>query len=310
MSIKFQDYYEILDVKRDATQKEIKSAYHKLARKWHPDLHTGQDKEAAEEKIKKINEAYEVLSDPDKRAKYDRLGANWQGGQDFQPPPNMDGFEFYTGGAGAGDFSDFFEMLFGGGGFSRRNPFGAGGDPFAGARRAQRGPVKGQDVEAELDVALEDVHHGAEKSLQLSVGRELKTLTVKIPKGINNGSRIRLKGQGGEGFNGGEKGDLYLKISIQPHPRYKVECSDLEAEITLRPEQAVLGDDITISTLEGQVSLKIPPMIRAGKRLRLKAKGLNSKDSRGDLYVKIKIDIPESLSPEAEDLYRRLKELS
>ncbi len=306
MSVKFQDYYEILGVKRDAAQKEIKSAYHKLARKWHPDLHTGKNKEDAEEKIKKINEAYEVLSDPEKRAKYDRLGANWQAGQDFQPPPNMDGFEFYTNVGGAGDFSDFFETLFGSGAFT-----GAAGTPFGRTgRRARSGPVKGQDVEAELDITLEDVHHGSEKSIQMSIGHEVKSLNVKIPRGISDGSRIRLKGQGREGIGGGEKGDLYLKLNVLPHPVFKVEGRDLEVEITLRPEQAVLGDQVTISTLDGQVAMKVPPGARSGKRLRLRGKGLNGKEGPGDLYVRVKIDIPENLTPQQEELYRKLAELS
>lgn len=300
MAVKFQDYYEVLGVKRDATPKEIKSAYHKLARKWHPDLHSSNDKDEAEEKIKKINEAYEVLSDPEKRAKYDRLGANWQNGQDFQPPPNMDGFEFYSTTGNAGNFSDFFEMLFG----------GAGADPFARAgRRARRGPTKGQDVETHLELTLEDVQRGAEKSLQLSLGHEVKTLSVKIPQGIGDGGKIRLKGQGGEGFGGGERGDLYLTVRIVPHPSFKLSGSDLETEVSLRPEQALFGDQVTIPTLDGSVNMKIPPGARAGKRLRLRGKGLNTKSGPGDLYVRIKIDLPDYLSPEEEELYRQIAEL-
>ncbi len=305
MSVKFQDYYEVLGVKRDATAKEIKSAYHKLARKWHPDLHSGKEKEEAEEKIKKINEAYEVLSDPEKRSKYDRLGANWQGGQDFQPPPNMDGFEFYTTTGGGGDFSDFFEMLFGAGGFNPNagGPFGRAG------RRARRGPVKGQDVEARLELSLEDVHRGAETSIQLSLGHEVKTLNVKIPQGIGNGGKIRLKGQGGEGFGGGERGDLYLTVHIRTHPVFKVSGSDLEAEISLRPEQAVLGAEVAVPTLDGSVTMKVPPASGANRRLRLKGKGLNSKSGPGDLYVKVRIDLPDYIGPEEQELYRKIADL-
>ena len=326
MSVKFQDYYEVLGVGRDATEKEIKTAYRKQARKWHPDLHTDKEKEQAEEKIKQINEAYEVLKDKEKRAKYDRLGANWQAGQDFRPPPDMDGFSFHTnfGGGGEGAFSDFFETLFGGGAGFRRA-----------ARAPRHGSARGRDIEAELELSLEELYRGGEKSLQFST-RELcavcggaghdgtafcracggtgeksgvRTLTVKIPPGVSEGSRIRLKGQGGEGLNRGVKGDLYLKVRLLPHQVFKVSGEDLETEIILRPEQAVLGDRVPVPTLDGQVNLKIPAGIRVGKRLRLKGKGLPVRGGRGDEYVQIKIDLPDSLSAEEEELYRKIAEL-
>lgn len=331
MSVSFQDYYEILGINRTATDKEIKSAYRKLARKWHPDLHNGKDKETAEEKIKKINEAYEVLSDKEKREKYDRLGANWRAGDDFYPPPDMEGFHFYTGGdAGTSGFSDFFETIFGSG-------FGADfGSGFGrNTRTTRRGPVKGQDVESELELTIEDAYRGGQKSLQLSVrekcracggqgyeGRSFcrrcggtgvtsntKTLTVKIPAGVADGSRIRLKGQGGEGLNGGARGDLYLKVHILPHPLYKIKGSDLETGVTLRPEQAVLGDQVSVSTLDGTVLMRVPAGTRTGKRLRLRGKGLPNKDGRGDEYVIVNIDIPEQLSAEEKKLYQQLAAL-
>lgn len=330
MSVTFQDYYETLGVKRDATEKQIKTAYRKLARKWHPDLHTGKAKEEAEEKIKLINEAYEVLKDPEKRSKYDRLGANWQSGQDFRPPPDMGGFQYYTNMNGdSGGFSDFFEMLFGG-----AAPGGPGGYSRAG-RNVRRGPVRGRDIETELELTLEEAYRGGDKVLQLS-NREIcptcggsgqsentfcyrcggtgeitggKTLTVKIPPGVRQGSRIRLKGQGGEGLAGGVKGDLYLKVRLLPHPLFKLQNNDLETEITLRPEQAVLGDKISVPTLDKPVLMKVPPGIRAGKRLRLRGKGMPTKDGSGDEYVRIKIDLPEQLSAEEEQLYRQLAEL-
>ncbi|KJS16381.1 MAG: molecular chaperone DnaJ [Peptococcaceae bacterium BRH_c4b] len=331
MAVTFQDYYETLGVSRKATDKEIKTAYRKLARKWHPDLHSGKDKEAAEEKFKHINEAYEVLSDADKRSKYDRLGANWRAGQDFTPPPDMDGFQYYTnaGGGGAGGFSDFFETLFG----------GAGGSPFSRAGRAgwapRQGPLRGQDVESELELTLEEAYRGGEKTIQMS-SREIcpacggagivnnafcnrcggtgtnnttRTLTVKIPPGVQDGSRIRLKGQGGEGMTGGARGDLYMKIHLAPHPIYKIDGYDLETEVTLRPEQAVLGDQIAVPTLDGPVNMKVPAGFRAGRRLRLREKGLPRKEGRGDQYVRIKIDIPDNLSDQEQELYRQLAEL-
>jgi curved DNA-binding protein len=326
MSVAFQDYYETLGVKRDAADKEIKSAYRKLARKWHPDLNSGKEKEAAEEKFKQINEAYEVLSDPEKRSKYDMLGANWRSGQDFRPPPDMDGFHFYTNAnGGEGGFSDFFEMLFGGGG----SPFGRV------ARATRRGPTRGQDVESEIELSLEDAYRGGEKSLQLAqreacptcggtgyaqdtfcnrcggtgVKSGTKTLAVKIPPGMQDGSRIRLKGQGSEGIQGGPRGDLYLKVKLAEHPLFKLVGNDLETEITVRPEQAVLGDKVSVPTLDGQVTMKIPASARSGMRLRLRGKGWPVKEGRGDQYVRIKIDIPGRLSEEEEALYRQLAAL-
>lgn len=320
MSVKFQDYYETLGVNRNASEKEIKTAYRKLARKWHPDLHTEKDKAGAEEKFKQINEAYEVLGDPEKRSKYDRLGANWRAGDNFQPPPDTEGFHFYTGG-GAGGFSDFFETIFGGAG------------PFTGAgRNVRRGPVRGRDVESELELSLEEAYRGGEKSIQLSAGeicpqcggdgcqndefcrqcggagvkRSLKTLTVKIPPGVREGSRIRLKSQGGEGLNGGPRGDLYLKVHFLPHPVFRVDGADLETEIVLRPEQAVLGGQVAVPTLDGQVEMKVPPGTGAGRRLRLRGKGIPSGEGRGDLYVRVKIDIPADISAREEELYRQL----
>ncbi|MCG8400485.1 MAG: J domain-containing protein [Firmicutes bacterium] len=328
MGVTFQDYYKTLGVERSATEKEIKAAYRKLARKWHPDLHSAKDKQEAEEKFKQVNEAYEVLNDPEKRAKYDRLGANWRDGQDFQPPPDMGDVRFYTnmGAGGAGGFSDFFEMFFGG----RGAPFGR-----TGRTTRPGGPVRGQDVESELELTLEEAYRGGEKTIQLSsrevcpacggagIGGDtfcsrcggtganaaVKTLTVKIPPGVRDGGRIRLKGQGGEGYAGGPGGDLYLKVRLLPHPQFKVQGDDLETEVVLRPEQAVLGDRVSVPTLDGTVKMKVPAGIRTGKRLRLRGKGMPLRDGRGDEYVRVAIDIPERLSPEEEDLYRQLAAL-
>ncbi len=326
MSVTYHDYYETLGVGRSATEKEIKTAYRKMARKWHPDLHPGKDKAAAEEKFKQINEAYEVLSDPEKRAKYDELGASWRDGQDFRPPPDAKGARFYTRtGDEAGGFSDFFETLFGGAtSFSRTS-----------RKTRHGGAVRGQDIETELEITLEEAYRGIEKSLQLST-REVcavcggtghdydafcnrcggtgtisgsKSLAVKIPPGVRAGSRIRLKGQGGEGLHGGSRGDLYLKINLIPHLVFKVQDNDLETEITLRPEQAALGDQVSVPTLDGPVNMKVPAGTRAGKRLRLRGKGLPYKEGHGDEYVRIKIDIPEHLTEEEQQLYRQLSAL-
>lgn len=328
MAVSYQDYYEILGVGRNATEKEIKAAYRKLARKWHPDLHTGKQKKEAEEKFKQINEAYEVLSDPEKRAKYDRLGNNWRAGQDFEPPPDLAGVHFYT----TGDFepglrsgfSDFFEMLFGG---AR-----AAGRPGA----AARGAVRGQDVESEIELTLEEAYRGTAKTLQVASAKvcpecggtgvrerrfcawcggtgtlpETKTLEVKIPPGVREGSRIRLKEQGGEGLGGGPRGDLYLKVRLLPHPVFTVRGDDLEVQTILTPDQAVLGDKVSVPTLDGPVSVSVPPGSRAGTRLRLRGKGLPRKGGgRGDQYVRIIIDVPASISEEEKKLYRQLRAL-
>ena len=335
MGVAFQDYYKTLGVERSATEKEIKTAYRKLARKWHPDLHSGDEKQKAEEQFKQINEAYEVLSDQEKRAKYDRMGANWRDGQDFKPPPDMGDFKFYTnmgggGMGGAGGFSDFFEMFFGSGGSGSGSPFGQ-----AGRSARAGGSARGQDVEAELELTLEEAYRGGEKHLQLSTreacpscggsgiagdsfcsrcggtgtGAGMKTLTVKIPAGVHEGSRIRLKGQGGEGYAGGAKGDLYLKVRLLPHPRFRVQGDDLETGVVLRPEQAVLGDQVSVPTLDGPVKMKVPAGIKAGRRLRLRGKGMPRKDGRGDEFVRVIIDIPDTLTPEEENLYRQLAAL-
>jgi len=292
MGVKYQDYYEILGVSREASDKEIKTAYRKLARQWHPDMHQGKEKETAEEKFKQINEAYEVLSDAEKRAKYDRLGGAWRDGQEFQPPPGTEGFRFYTetGSADSG-FSEFFEMLFGRGG------------PFTRTSGAGHYEVRGRDVEAEIEITLEEAFHGSEKSFEMSTG---EVLTAKVPSGVRPGSRIRLKGQGGEGLRGGSRGDLYLKINIAPHPIFRVLEDDLETEITLMPDQAVLGDEVTVPTLDGSVKMKVPAGTRSGKRLRLRGKGLPTKNGRGDEYVRLRIDIPAQMTSEEQELYSRL----
>ncbi len=329
MAVHYQDYYKILGVKRNASEKEIKSAYRKLARKWHPDLHTGKKKNEAEEKIKKINEAYEVLSDPKKREKYDRLGSNWREGDNFQAPPDMDGVHFYTSSdfdiGDLGGFSDFFETLFG----SRQ----AGSRRQAGAYNA---PLRGQDIESDIELTLEEAYKGVTRAIRLSLssvcpechGRgminrnfcsrcggtgnipEEKSLEVKVPAGIYEGNRIRLKGQGGEGIAGGQKGDLYLKVHILPHPVFTVKGRDIENEIILRPEQAVIGDKVTVPTLDNNVVMTVPSGSHTGQKLRLKGKGLPLKEGgRGDQYVRLKIDIPGDLSEEEKKLYRRLKDI-
>src|SRR5882672_1267529 len=262
MAVQFRDYYETLGVSKTAKDDEIKSAFRKLARKYHPDV--AKDKKAAEEKFKQINEAYEVLSDPEKRKKYDQLGANWNQPGGFQPPPQWSGqpgggFHQWCGDGGGGvqfefggtGFSDFFEAFFGGG--RGRSAFGGFGGREATAER-------GADVEADILVTLEEALHGSTRTISLRRGRsnKVETYQVKIPKGVHEGQRIRLAGQGEAGARGGKKGDLFLRVRLARHPDFAVEGNDLVHEAALSPSQAVLGTELEVPTLEGYGRLKIP----------------------------------------------------
>lgn len=299
--MKYKDYYELLGVPRSATQDEIKGAYRKLARKYHPDV----NKEAgAEEHFKEMAEAYQVLKDPEKRAAYDKVGSGFTSGQDFQPPPNWDeGFEFSGAGTeSAGDFSDFFEAMFSG----RR---GAGGQ----ARHAMH--AAGRDHHAKVVIDLEDAYRGAERmiSLQMPVmddnGRvttQERTLNVAIPKGVRAGQHLRLSGQGGPGVGGGAPGDLYLEIAFRPHPRFQVDGRDVSLELPLAPWEAALGASVTVPTPDGSVQLTIPAGSAAGRKLRLKGKGIPGKQP-GDLYVVVSIVLPPADSEAAKEAYRALQ---
>lgn len=314
MSVKYEDYYQVLGVGRDATAKEIQAAFRKLARKYHPDVNKEPD---AEKNFKKVNEAYEVLKDPDKRKRYDQLGADWQAGQDFTAPPGWENVHVHYGdGSGnfhfdsGGDFSDFFEMFFGGQG----RGFGDYGSRSAGTYK-RNWSQKGQDQESELTITLEDAYFGGSKTVGLRVLEESsggqgigsrKEINVKIPKGIRDGSRIRLKGQGGPGINGGPAGDLYFKINIAPHASFTWEGQDLKTMISVSPWQAILGDKVQVPTLDGRVSIKIPAGTQSGQRFRLKGKGLPRGQAKGDLYGIIHIQIPKNLSEKELQLVKQL----
>lgn len=318
MAVKFRDYYEVLGVSRNAGQEEIQRAYRKLARKYHPDVNK---EPGAEEKFKEINEAYEVLKDPEKRAKYDQLGSNWRAGQDFRPPPGWDvHFDFGTGPgqqdffwSGSGDFSDFFEMLFGGQGFRRAQAVGRS-RPGA----AWRQP--GADRHATLRITLEDAFHGAAKTITLqgmttaidgAVRPEVKSFEVKIPKGILPGQKIRLSGQGYEGISGGPPGDLYLEVEIEPHPVYRLEGRDLYMDLPVAPWEAALGAEVSVTTLGGTFSLKVPPGSQSGQKLRLRGKGMpNPKGTAGDLYAVLKIVVPKKLTRDEKALFEKLRDVS
>ncbi len=318
MAVQFRDYYETLGVAKTADAAEIKSAFRKLARVHHPDVAKPKEKAAAEEKFKQINEAYEVLSDPEKRAKYDQLGADWNQPGGFPPPPGRGGggggFRRYQGGNGEGvefefggtGFSDFFEQFFGGG--RGESAFGGGG----GFGRRPATAERGQDVEADIMVTLEEALQGSKRavSLRRSDSEKVETYQVKIPRGVHEGQRIRLAGQGEAGAGGGKSGDLFLRVRLARHPDFSVEGSDLVYEAMLEPWQAVLGTELEVPTLEGTGRLKIPPGTQGGRRFRLRERGLPiANGSRGHLFVVAQIAIPKAPSDDEKKLWQQLAEL-
>jgi curved DNA-binding protein len=298
--MEFKDYYGIMGVARDATQDEIKRAYRKLARKYHPDVSKETDAEA---RFKELGEAYEVLKDPEKRAAYDQLGANWKAGQEFRPPPDWDaGFEFSGGYQEGSAFSDFFESLFGHAAAGH-----AGGPGFR---------ARGEDHHARILIDLEDAFQGATRTITLHapqldgqghVRTRERTLNVRIPRGVRQGQHIRLAGQGTPGFGGGVAGDLYLDVEFKPHRLYRVDGRDLYLDLPLAPWEAALGDRVKVPTPEGIVDLTIPSGSTAGRKLRLKGRGIPGKPA-GDLYVVLQIALPPAESEAARQLYRTMQQ--
>ncbi len=315
MAVKYQDYYEILGVPRNAEQDKIQAAYRKLARKYHPDLNK---EKGAEDQFKKMGEAYEVLGDPEKRKKYDQLGRHWQTGDDFSPPPGWSAGspgrgngEFIFEGFGEG-FSDFFGSLFGGFGKQRASENDSG--LFGG-----RFNKKGEDHEAELTIPLEDAFRGARRNISLKTtvsegtGKSKtinRKLEVTIPKGVSEGKRLRLGGQGGNGA-GGKRGDLFLTIHIAPHPQFRVTGANIEVDVPVTPWEAALGGEITVPLLDGSARITLPPGITSDKKIRVKGKGLVGKEGEiGDLYAKVKIVVPQKLSAKEKELFQELAEVS
>jgi curved DNA-binding protein len=298
--MKFKDYYEVLGIARDATADDVKHAYRKLARKFHPDVSKDPD---AEVRFKELGEAYAVLKDPEKRAAYDQVGSQWKSGQDFQPPPGWDaGFEFGGREFETGpdmDQSEFFEALFGRHGRSRQHP---------------RMHAKGEDHHAKVMIDLEDAYRGAQRSVSLRMPvldaqghitmRERK-LDVSIPKGIRAGQHLRLAGQGGPGMGEGPAGDLYLEIAFNPHPKFRADGRDVYLDLLLAPWEAALGAAITIPTPDGPVELSIPPNSAAGRQLRLKGRGIPGTPP-GDLFVVLKLVLPAADSEIAREAYRTM----
>lgn len=305
--MEFKDYYKILGVDKTATVDEIKKAYRKLARKYHPDV----SKEAnAAARMSEINEAQAVLSDPEKRAAYDALGSQYRGQRDFRPPPNWDaGFKFSDNGHD-GNFSDFFEQFFGG--HARRAGGSAG---TARGRRAGPQAMQGEDRRARIDLDLIDAIQGAERDLNLQSARfdtqghavpEERTLRVRIPKGVIEGQQIRLAGQGGPGRGGAPHGDLYLEVHFNPHPRYRAQGRDLYITLPITPWEAALGAQIEVPTLTGRVEVTVPAGWRKGRKLRLKGHGIPARGASGtpgDLYLELELTLPPADSVKARELF-------
>lgn len=326
--MEYKDYYKILGVDRNADADAIKKAYRKLARKYHPDVNKESEAEA---KFKEISEAYSVLSDPEKRKRYDNLGSDWQSGARHRPPPGGGRQYQYrsTGGPqgdfgfrDAGDFSEFFQSLFGnmgasfggggGGGFAGASPFGGG--------EAARPPSRSPDQEVEITIPLEEAYRGTQRRLSLKqpevgedgqVRERTRTYTVKIPAGTTEGTRIRLAGQAAA-QPGAQAGDIYLRVHLASHPRFEVKGRDLETEVPVTPWEAALGSKLPLRTLDEQVTLTVPPGVPSGQRLRLKGKGMpgTKNQPRGDLYALVKIVVPKELSDEERELFEQLAGVS
>jgi len=301
--LKYKDYYNILGVKRDASQSDLKRAYRRLARKYHPDV----SKEAnAEERFKAVGEAYEVLKDAQKRARYDQLGANWQSGQEFRPPPGWQPQSSGPASAGfsglhGGDFSDFFESLFGGSHGQSRN-----------RRQTQQRP-RNADQQAKIRINLEDSYRGASRMIELqstAAGRRTaqvgstKTVKVRIPKGIVPGQKIRLAGQGSTG-RAGQSGDLYLEVEITPHPWYRIDGRDVYLNLPVTPWEAALGASITVPTPSGKIQLKIPAGSSSGSKLRLRGRGIPAAKP-GDFIAILEVHVPPADTEQRRSLFRTL----
>ncbi|WP_299565334.1 DnaJ C-terminal domain-containing protein [uncultured Sulfitobacter sp.] len=309
--MEYKDYYKILGVERTAPQDEIKRAYRKLVRKYHPDVNTGPDAAEAERMFKDVGEAYEVLQDPEKRAAYDQLGANWKEGQSFNPPPDWDeGFEFSGGGYTEADpsgFGSFFDELFARQGRQR-------GGPSPHMRQGHQFSAPGQDHHAKIVIDLLEAYQGGTRDFTLRapeldpdghvVLRE-RTIRVSIPKGVTEGQHIRLSGKGSAGMGGGKPGDLYLEVAIRDDPAYRVEGRDVFMDLPIAPWEAALGARISVPTPSGTVELTIPKHAQTGKKLRLKGRGIPGKRA-GDLFAVLKIVIPPVESARAKELYEEM----
>jgi curved DNA-binding protein len=302
VAVGYRDYYEVLGVDRDASPDEIQRTYRRLARRYHPDVNKDPE---AESRFKEISEAYEVLRDPEKRARYDRLGEGWKRGEDMSGAPGFDE-AFGRGGGfgdvrvefGAGQFSEFFDSLFG----ARRGANGraaTGVDGFA---------TRGADQEVELELSLEEAVAGGKRRISLSDGREYEVI---IPVGVLDGQRIRLAGEGGAGLGNGPRGDLFVRVQIRPHPRFRVDARDVYVDLPVTPWEAVLGAEVQVRTLRGTARARVPAGSSTGRKLRLRGEGLpNPNGASGDLYATLRIVVPRHPTAEERQLFERLAEVS
>jgi len=320
MAVEFKDYYQVLGVSPKATDDEIKKAFRALARKYHPDV--AKDKKSAEEKFKEINEANEVLSNPESRRRFDQLGADRKTGAQARQQPSRGGDrspgrasrgredEFQFEGTG---FSDFFEQFFGGRAGQSRGGSPFDSQDFSNGHRRPQAALRGQDIQGDILITLDEVLKGAVRAISVrrtnaSTGREeTETYQVRIPKGVQAGQSIRVSGKGGEGSNGGSAGDIYLRVRYAQHPDWQVRGTDLMGQLELAPWEAVLGATVPVPTLEGSVSVKVPAGFQQGQKLRVRGKGLPAGGTkRGDLYVEAFIQVPPHISKEDELLWQQL----
>jgi len=293
MATQTRDYYELLGVARDAEPEEIRRAYRKLARRYHPDVNKD---DGAEERFKEVSEAYDVLSDPDKRARYDRLGANWR----QAPPPGADDFGGFGGFGGAGGGYGDVRVEFGDGDFE--DLFGT----FFGGRAGRRSgfAARGADHEAVLELSLEEAARGGQRTVQLGDGRSYE---VNVPAGVRDGQRIRLAGEGGQGAGGGPSGDLFLRVRLRPHPRFRLDGRDLHVTVPVAPWEAALGAVVEVPTLDGSAKVKVPAGSSSGRRLRLRGQGFpGPRGGHGDLYATVQVMVPRHLTDRERELFEQL----
>ncbi|PYG90346.1 curved DNA-binding protein [Ruminiclostridium sufflavum DSM 19573] len=306
--MQYNDYYSALGLERDAAQEDIKKAYRRLAKKYHPDVNPGNKQ--AEEKFKQVSEAYEVLGDPEKRKKYDSFGSatNFENGYDFDPSQFGKNVSYEYRAGNTGNHSDFFNMIFGENGFDLNfeNIFSN-----SGVNRSVNYCNNGEDIETEIELTAEDGFRGVEKRINLRSQGGEKSLTFKVPKGVRNGEKIRLHGQGELGSNGGKNGDLYLTVKLKPSARFTIDGSNLSTGLDIMPWDAALGGEMTVETLDGKILVKVPPGVQTGSRIRAAGKGyIDRNGTRGDLYIRVRIVNPVNITREMKELYEKLRKAS
>jgi curved DNA-binding protein len=305
--MQYNDYYSDLGLEKNASQDDIKKAYRKLAKKYHPDVNP--ENKQAEEKFKQISEAYEVLSDPEKRKKYDTFGSatNLENGHDFDPTKYGGNVRYEYRTADAGDHSDFFNMFFGGNGYDFDSIFSNTGS----ASRSRNYSYDGEDIETQIELTIEEGFKGVEKRITLRSQKGEKSLTFKVPKGVKDGEKIRLHGQGEQGVNGGKNGDLYLLVKLKSSDKFSIEGNNLATNFDIMPWDAALGGEMAVETIDGKILIKIPSGIQTDSKIRAHGKGYTDRNGvRGDLYIKVRIVNPVTINGEMKELYEKLRKAS